>query len=344
MAATGTMRRLVICADGTWNTPDKRSERTNVVRLTEAALPRDKAGVTQIVKYHKGVGTGDGWDRITGGAFGDGLSENIQDLYLFLIHNYQPGDHVFLFGFSRGAYTARSLAGLIRNSGVLKPEHTTRAKDAYTLYRDRSPGAHPKSEKAVKFRQQYAWPEFNIRCIGVWDTVGALGIPLSAFRFWNKAQYEFHDTDLSSHVDFAFHALAIDERRKPFLPTLWKKQATSPPSQVLEQAWFPGVHSDVGGGYPQTGLSDGAFAWMMNRAGKAGLAVDPTRVKAGNPDGRMHDSMTAMYRLLGPKERTPGSVLPQGFESLHVSTTTRKNYNPRQLLGFKKQTPPPAIS
>jgi uncharacterized protein (DUF2235 family) len=145
-------------------------------------------------------------------------------------------------------------------------------------------------------------------------------------------------------VDFAFHALAIDEKRKPFEPTLWRKQSESPPSQVLEQVWFPGVHSDVGGGYPRHGLSDGALLWMADRAIHAGLALDRSRLKAGNANDALHNSLTWGYRMLGDGTRSPGAKLPESNESVHVSATARQRYSPAQLRNFLQRSPPPAVS
>jgi len=326
------MKNIAICADGTWNKPDKEDELTNVVKIASAVTPLDAQGIPQIVYYHKGVGARGGlWDQISGGAFGAGISANIEEIYMFLISNYQPGDNLYLFGFSRGAYTVRSLAGLIRNCGVLKREHFTRYNDAYNLYRDRSVESGPNSPKAKEFRSQYSLPDFNIHFIGVWDTVGALGVPVTPLRFWNKKQFEFHDVELSGRVNHAFHALAIDEQRKPFLPSVWKKQPTSPDSQVLEQVWFPGVHSNIGGGYPNSGLSDSALVWMVDRAEKAGLCLSFTPSPSPNPNDKMNDSMTLFYKMLGNGVRTPGRNLPTSSESLHVSVSNRHNYNPSNL-------------
>src|SRR5664279_246513 len=213
-------KRLVVCCDGTWNTPDElnrgKSAPTNVTKLALAVSSRDAAGVEQRMFYHPGVGTKRS-ERIRGGAFGLGLSRDVRDVYRFLVANFEPGAEIFFFGFSRGAFTARSAAGSVRNSGILRPEHADRVEDAYALYRNRE--AHPRGIEARLFRRSYSY-ETRIRFIGVWDTVGALGIPLSGLRFVNflNRGTQFHDTDLSTTVDAAFQALAIDEKRQPFRP------------------------------------------------------------------------------------------------------------------------------
>jgi uncharacterized protein (DUF2235 family) len=347
------VKRIVICADGTWNTPEQSGPKgapsaTNVAKFCIAVLPEDARRCTQVVYYHKGVGVrGNVWQRLSGGAFGAGIDENIEDTYLFLVNNYQEGDALFLVGFSRGAYTVRSLAGLIRNSGVLRRQFLAKYVDAYELYRDRDPSTHPRSDQAVQFRRAYSWPDEEIRFIGVWDTVGTLGIPVPAFRFWNRERYEFHDVSLSTHVRFAYHALGLDEHRKAFSPTLWKKQNDAPEDQVLEQAWFPGSHGDVGGGYSQTGLSDGALVWMCDRAEHCGLALDRARIRAGDAIAPIHDSLNFFYRLLGRRTRMPGAMNSPGHEALHRSTAERREHEPgydrAQLEPFVSQEPPPSI-
>ena len=322
------MKRIALFADGTWSKPDQGDDGThtptNVLKLSIAVSSQDAQGVDQVVFYQKGLGEHGGlWDRFSGGAFGMGISSNIQGLYLFLVQNYRPGDQLFLFGYSRGAYTVRSVAGLIRNCGILRPQSADRYTEAYALYRDRTPDSHPNAPQAQAFREAYSWPDSPIEFIGVWDTVGALGIPVTPLRFWTKALYEFHDVALSSHVRYAYQALALDERRRPFVPTLWQTQPHAS-GQVVEQAWFPGVHGDVGGGQTLTGLSDGALLWMADRANRCGLALDASLLPPhGDPTARMGDTMTWFYRLLGQRRRKPGHTNPNGREGVHTSTLTR---------------------
>ncbi len=337
-------RRLVFCADGTWNEPDQQDaglpSPTNVAKIAAAVLPTDADGTPQIVYYHKGVGERGGlWDHLTGGAFGVGLDRNIEDLYLFLVNNYAPGDQLFLFGFSRGAYTVRAFAGLIRNSGILKRENVAAYDEAFALYRDRSDATKPGAPRCVEFRSRFSWqPDCRIRFIGVWDTVGALGIPVTPLRFWNKKNYEFHDLDLSRSVDHAHQALAIDERRKPFVPSLWRRQPDAPASQVVEQAWFPGVHCNVGGGYADAGLSDGALLWIWDRAEGCGLALDPARRPRPDASGAIRDSMTFFYRVLGDRAREL-----KDQTGLHHSALDRRRlvpaYRPRNLEAFMARQP-----
>ena len=338
------MKRLVVCADGTWNEPEQkdrgRAAQTNVVKLAKAVLPTDKSGVHQVLAYHEGVGENGGIiDHINGGAFGEGITRNIKDLYRFLCLNYADGDEVWLFGFSRGAYTARSLAGMIHNCGLLKRENLAKIGEAYTLYRDRDDSSKPNSDAAKAFRAAYCSPDFGIHFIGVWDTVGALGIPVPAFRFWNKSKFKFHDVQLNPLIKFAYHALSVDEKRKPFEPSIWTRHKDASPSQVLEQAWFPGVHCNVGGGYADFGLSDCALAWLWNRAENAGLALDSQMMPKGQPDGEIRNSMTFFYRLLGKNERKLGEKI-NGYEGVHHTTVVRKEYKPENLSKFLSTNPP----
>lgn len=346
------MKRLVLCCDGTWNTPDEvkdgQPRRTNVAKIARAVvLPADRHGIEQRVYYRKGVGTGR-FDHFAGGALGWGLSRNVQDAYMFLVENYEPGDEIFFFGFSRGAYTARSAVGLIRNSGLLRREFAGKLEQAYELYRDRTDATRPGSWESELFRRSFA-RDVRIRCIGVWDTVGALGIPVDVpgIHLVND-RFKFHDVKLSTAVDNAFQALAIDERRKPFTPAIWEQQPDAREvSQRLEQVWFAGVHSDVGGGYAETELSDVALAWMSNRARECGLALDfeaagiPLQPNGAGP---LHRSMTLYYRLFGalvrpmPVQRTDAAgrrlVTREKALDLAVLRATGGDYRPPNLLAF----------
>lgn len=272
------MKRLVICCDGTWSSADRErngeSAPTNVVRLAEAVAGADAMGVEQRVYYGPGVGSDGNWlYRWFAGATGWGLSENLKDAYRFVVRHYEPGDELFLFGYSRGAFTVRSLAGMLFNAGVLKPEFGDRIDAAFDLYKSRSPLKHPDAVEAVKFRERFAWEERTpIHFIGVWDTVGALGNPLLLHKSPLSRRVQFHDTRLGPAVRFAYHALAIDEKRRHFNATRWRRHPDAR-GQTMEQRWFVGVHGDVGGGSANRGLSDLTFEWLGRQARLCGLAV-----------------------------------------------------------------------
>lgn len=316
-------KRLVICCDGTWNTPDQAAEGrpcpTNVTKVALEVAAKGADGWDQCVYYLRGVGTTRG-ERFRGGGFGVGLSRNVKDAYRTIVQNYEPGDELFLFGFSRGAFTARSTAGFVRNCGVLKRQEAFRVEEAYQLYRAR--GAHPRGTESELFRRSYSY-EPAITFIGVWDTVGALGIPVRGMGWLNK-RWAFHDTKLSSSVKNAFQALAIDEKRGPFRPTLWEphEDDAHPLGQRLEQVWFSGVHCGVGGGYKDTSLSDIALLWMVQRAKECGLSFKPDAFPslpsgelpgdnrprpAPRFDGELRESRTRWYRLFPKHHRSMGT-------------------------------------
>jgi len=299
------MKRIVVCCDGTWNRPDQVHGgevcASNVTKIARCVAPVDPRGTQQLVFYDKGVGTGR-FDRLLGGAFGWGIKEKILDAYQFLIVNYEPEDELFFLGFSRGAYTVRSTFGLIRNSGLLKPEFIHKVPDAYALYRRRDDASHPDAVESELFRRTYS-RQPRAKFIGVWDTVGALGVPVGGLLQLINKRWSFHDMTLSSWVDNAFQALAIDERRKPFRPSLWD-QSVNAADQVLDQVWFAGVHSNVGGSYPQAGLSDVTLLWMVEKAESCGLAIERNRMVTTNkphPDafGTLYNSQTLWYKIAG---------------------------------------------
>ncbi|MGN6608982.1 MAG: DUF2235 domain-containing protein [Jatrophihabitans sp.] len=334
------MKNLIVCADGTW---DKATDKypSNVERLSREVAPTADGGVPQQVYYHAGVGTSFG-DKFRGGLFGYGLGHNVRACYRFLVEHYEAGDRLFLFGFSRGAFTARSLAGFIRNAGVLRPEHVDRVDEGYDLYRDKE---GPDAPSALEFRRQYAWTmQTPIHFVGVWDTVGALGVPNVGWPWvnWLNRRYQFHDTQLSSHVRFAYQALSIDEARRPFAPTLWQPQPAVP-GQVVEQVWFAGVHTDVGGGYADGQLADITWHWMTDRARAAGLALREAHrpLDPSWANGPLHNSRTGIYKIVPPYVRPIGIVDPV-HESLASTAAGREasdGWSPANVERYLHGTP-----
>lgn len=290
-------KNIIICSDGTWQSPESDTA-THILRLAEGIAPENAKGNKQVVFYDRGVGS-EG-DKFSGGVTGKGIDRNIQDCYRFVVHNYEQGDALYLFGFSRGAYTVRSLAGLIRNCGILRREHADKVDQAYNLYRNRTPGSAPGKKKAAEFRESYAVADVSrIHFIGVFDTVGALGIPAPFLGTLGTARYLFHDTAPSSIIDHARHAVAIDENRQDFEPTLWSPKA----GIDLQQVWFAGVHTDIGGGYPACGLGDVAGAWMAREAQACGLGLEPYLLARMNPDyaGPQHNEYKGFYKAMRRK-------------------------------------------
>jgi len=285
------MKRIVICFDGTWNKPADETAsanqqiETNVRRFYESVKDRAADGAQQLKWYDQGVGT-NWYNRFIGGAIGAGLEMNIVQGYEFLAENYEDGDEVYVLGFSRGAYTARSLVGMIRNCGLILPKHLAmRVPLAYGIYRTRGDDAD--SFTAKLFRSSFC-REIKIKFVGVWDTVGALGIPLDILKDLNMKFYEFHDTKLSKIVENACHAIAVDEHRGEYDVCVWNPETA--PAQKLEQRWFAGAHCDVGGGYPDRRLSDTTLRWIQDKASALGLAVDSVQVGEKNYLGEATDS------------------------------------------------------
>lgn len=352
LPANPSMRRIVLACDGTWNTPDQRDKEdrerfmayarrqirlllsegkldarhagkrkpTNVVKLVRAVLPRDHEGVSQISFYDKGVGTHWGISKWVEGATGYGVSRNILETYQFLCLNYQPGDEIYIFGFSRGAFTARSLVGLLTKVGLLPKSHLFYGPDAYKLYRTQA--------DAAAFRAEHGCLDITVRFLGVFDTVGALGIPVGVLNFITRRLHRFHDVSLSPIVEHAYHALALDECRKQFAPTLWRPaQAVS--DKRLEQVWYAGVHSNIGGGYDPDGLANIPLHSMKNRAKSLGLAFDEAflaKYKA-NPEGTMRQSRKGVYRMTRALHRPVLQAL-NGNERIHDTVQEREERIP----------------
>jgi uncharacterized protein (DUF2235 family) len=334
-------RRYALLFDGTWN---NRRTRTNVIRLRESLRTTGAADPDQPCFYDEGVGT-KWWNRLSGGAFGRGLSENIQEGYAWLARRHRAGDEIYVFGFSRGAYTARSLVGLIRKCGLLNAVAEETLADAYALYRDKS--VAPSDPRAVEFRARHS-RETRVRFIGVWDTVGALGIPVSQIPF-SRDYYQWHDTELSGIVDYALHAVAVDEHRKDFGVTLWTM--AKPQNVKVEQRWFAGAHSDVGGGEGGT-LPNLALRWLQDMAEEAGLQFRE-KATVGPQDhlGPIHDSyasfMAGLYRWFRP--RHPRKFGAGVHETVDASVWQRWRADPKYRPAALKDHPqrpldPPAAA
>ena len=316
---------------------------TNVAEIARALsgfakTEGNEAQVPQLVYYDTGIGTGSGWfRRLLEGSTGLGLRNKVMRAYRAIATVYQPGDRIFLFGFSRGAYSVRSLAALIGLCGI--PDKSTLDLDvlvqkAIDVYRLRN--AVTRQQEATEYAQKYSHRDGdgqfnNIHFIGVWDTVGALGVPWWPLRWIMRSRYRFHDISLGQHIKHAYHAMAIDERRRLFAPTPWT-QGEGTAGQKVEQVWFPGVHANVGGGYVDSGLADRALLWMCLNAAKTGLGlraeylnvrVDP------NYHGELRESCLWFYRLTA-RTRKIGGMWGSGrnerrthTEKIHFSAKER---------------------
>jgi uncharacterized protein (DUF2235 family) len=283
-------KRLALFFDGTWNEPD---DHTNVRRLHLMLADRGVDGIPQRAFYDPGVGTR-WYDRLSGGMFGAGLSDNVRSGYRWLTENYDRGDEIYIFGFSRGAFTARSLAGVLARCGLLAPNSPLSFAQLYERYK-RGDAARPLYElirhkderQGMDFEEQalldtsYYWRNL-VTMVGVWDTVGSLGVPFGAISGVSRSTLRFHYTRLSHAIEHCYQAMALDEERRPYGVELWTEffpdgggELTEtegrPDGRYVEQRWFTGAHADVGGGYRCDLLPDRPLVWLQDKAVLCGL-------------------------------------------------------------------------
>ncbi len=347
-------RKLVVCCDGTWNTPrtDTNIFQTYVFLRDHLTTPSEvgdkKEGATicsgtardgSEVKlfYDRGVGT-NWFTRLAGGGAGIGLSENVRDAYHFLAENYTPGAEIYVFGFSRGAYTARSLCGFIKAAGLLErpsradvarayvdtyitAQHVLASPGGWNLDRVRGWLVEQAGDAVGRVGRDVAGlprhTGVKIHFIGVYDTVGALGVPLTHAAHINEPIVGFHDTNFGDLIEHAVHALAVDEKRGPYVPTLWTMPAGASLSsgQSVLQVWFPGVHSDVGGGYRNKGVGHITWDFMMRQAARRGLVIDPdepTPTLDLEPLPAQHESFNDHWRRLSAELK----IVPEGVRAI----------------------------
>ena len=297
------MKRIVALIDGTWNKEGSGAD-TNVAKLDSAnkiqtfiqAAAAD--GTLQHVHYHDGVGSeGDFVQKVLGGAIGLGLKKIIQEVYEYIVTDYVSGDELYIFGFSRGAYAARALAGLIGASGIQRKLDANVFEVAWQHYRV-APAVRKQPQTAgmsdrktlADYNALAAKQSFHdtrtITCVAVWETVGSYGIPAGIglaplARYFTLVTLGFHDTSFGDHIKVGLHAVAVDEHRRPFVPTFWTIPKGEEPQGHVEQTWFAGAHSNVGGGYTDSGLSDQALIWMIARVqALTGLEFDVAAVRS----------------------------------------------------------------
>lgn len=315
-------KNIVVCTDGTW---DNTTDGTNVVKMSRMLLRTAQ----QVVFYDDGVGVdGTALQKLMGGAMGDGIFQKVKNGYSQVAQVYEQGDSLFFFGFSRGAYTARSIAGMIAVCGLPTGGFDdTLVETAFNAYRNPDQRAALLATLA-----RYSLYDAPITMVGVWDTVGALGIP--ALFGGVEADYQFLNTGLHPDVRNAYHAVSIDERRAEFPPTLWQPSNPPVPGQTLEQVYFAGVHCDVGGGYPETQLSDITFGWMAGKARALGALFNETAlapyltITADYAAGTQHESWSPLW--IAPKTRmiAPGVSLSNSVAMRYQKVPT---YRPANL-------------
>jgi uncharacterized protein (DUF2235 family) len=323
-------KNIVIFADGTGQ-EGGRGNNTNVYKLFNMVADRTKE---QIVFYDRGLGTG--WRKVSGNMFGAGMDQNIKECYTFIFEHYLAGDKIYLIGFSRGAATVRSLSSFIHYFGILPQSRPELIDEAYDIYMIKNTKKRLKKAKEFIDRNHTMWT--HIEFIGVWDTVSALGIPIKsvdvAFQSVPFMRHNYHDFRLSPSVKYAYQALAIDDYRDTFHPVVWENEKER--YQEIEQVWFVGSHTDIGGGYKEQEISDIPLHWMTVKAISRGLLIYPNNRVSINPDvnGKMHDSRKDFPMNLYKKKMRKWDVKRDGPIKVHESVLDRlfdfhgKPYNP----------------
>jgi uncharacterized protein (DUF2235 family) len=312
-------KNIIIFSDGTGQ-EGGIGHNTNVYKLFNMIEDRTER---QISFYDRGLGTGS--RGLIGKATGLGISKNIQECYEFIFSHYNAGDQIFLFGFSRGATTVRSLPSFIHLFGILPKSRPELIKRAYNIYKVHNDSK--RSHRATDFVNCHHTMWCRIKFLGVWDTVDALGIPIKALDLlvdkipWLRHRYQ--NLRLSESVEHARHALAIDDERLTFHPKLWDKQLMS--YQSMKQVWFCGMHTDVGGGYKERELSDIALKWMISEASQFGLRIYPNHKVQTNadPDGTMHNSRGTWLTRLYRRRVRSWDVSLRGKPTVHESVLKR---------------------
>jgi len=316
-------KTLAVFLDGTWNVV---GDNTNVWRLKSLCAPQSADGARQLAYYERGV------SGLFGGVFGDGIDAIIQKAYQWLVDHYDNGDDIFIFGFSRGAYTARSLGGFVAKCGLLQSGgalgvtqlyHRYRRRDAPTIWAlQRTPTDDLTLEERLMLK--FSLP-VHIKLVGVWDTVGDLGVPwLSLEGLSWLSSHQFLSTELRRAIDHGFHALAIDEHRLAFSPTLWTVRETDHPDfdaapvrdiGSVEQRWFVGAHANVGGGGENDLLPQLPLRWIMTKASLHGFAFrNDIVLDGGEIAAPVTDSyrafMYGLYQLVSPPHYRPIGAAP----------------------------------
>lgn len=336
ITASKQKKNLAVFLDGTWNAVESN---TNVWRTKSLCAPRASDGTPQLIYYDIGV------NGLVGGMFGKGLNKNVQEAYEWLVDNYEPGDHIYIFGFSRGAFTARSLSGLVAKHGLLKPGSPLGIAQLYERYKrsesrtiwklrdEEEQGTLTNVTLEEKWLLKYS-QRVRIKVVAVWDTVGALGIPAFSIEGISRSTLGFLHTGLRLPIDNGFHALAIDEHRKAFAPTLWSVRKPKDPKVVfaaprpitsVEQRWFVGAHANVGGGCESDLLAQIPLRWIMKKASLHGMVfrsdveLDGDVLSASISDSYKEFMRGAYSKVFGRFYRTIGGEPEEVADAFHVN-------------------------
>ena len=331
-------KKLVLCFDGTGN-EFRAGTNTNVVAMLEGV----RRGPNTSTFYDLGVGTFSDpaassairkrWTLILGLAFGYGIKENIKNAYNYLIEFWEPGDEIYLFGFSRGAYTARALAGLLEMCGLVEPSKRNLVDYAIQIHWKRRPDWH----LARRFKKEFSRP-VDVAFIGVWDTVKTVGVWDTILQGFGSVLRSLRTalpyTASLPNVAAGRHAISIDEKRSRFRTNRWFLDDRHPSPERFDQVWFAGVHSDIGGGYSDdSSLGDITMAWMIEGARAAGLTINDAarpKQKVELAAGKLHNSLFPVWWILGWRRRRVTSGA-----NVHESVAERQ----RLIPSYKPKLP-----
>ena len=317
-------KNIVVFSDGTGQ-KGGIDHNTNIYKLFNMIEDRTD---NQIMYYDPGLGTG--IEGVSGLIGGRGFSRNMLDCYRFIFKHFQSDDSIYLFGFSRGAATVRSLSGFIHLFGILPISREDIINEAFNIYKIHN--KEKREQKAKDFIDKHHTMWCKIKFLGVFDTVSALGLP----NKWISSildkifPHKFHSFELSDSVEYARHALSIDDERKTFHPTLWNRLPDNQPKDRLKQVWFCGVHTDVGGGYKEDELSNISLEWMINEAKSKGLiiyekspAYQHFLKSEKNVNGKMHNEQVGFIGKLYRREKRNWNESIHGQLQVHESVFKR---------------------
>lgn len=339
-------KRIVIFAGGTWirRLDASDPECTNVFRICEFLEDQDQVGIAingiGVINqigiggiYERGT-----WSKLKAAATGYGITAKIENLYASLVDHYAPGDLIYMFGFSRGAYLLRSLAGMINACGIVrkegKHEHAKKS-EAFRCYKK----GNEDQQKA--FREKHSYPPATIQMLGLFDTVKALGLPWAWVENLNPFDSNFHQIEINPLIRTVYHALAIDENRESFLPTPFDKDRKND-DQILEEVWFSGSHSDVGGGFRSRGLADISLAWMIRNAKDQGLRFKEetsSSLRENAFEDPLHDPRKRLWwlytRATRDIEKSKNTLVAETVQQRARSLTVGPEYSPINLADPK---------
>lgn len=320
------MKKIILCAEGTWGGPAEVNP-SNILKITRALSKRTSEGIPQIVYYHPGLGSGNWLNQLRGGIEGQGIDKMILDFYRFLVFNYEPDDSLYLFGFSRGAFALRSLAGFLHHYGLLDSQDEYLTQTLYELHKKMLPVTGRffiKDSKHLSLDAKERLRNPAIAFMGLLDTVSSLRFSFNRNKERKSARFRYHYESFAENTDKIYQALAIDERRSAFNPVLIRVDKAWQ-TQHLEQCWFAGCHSDMGGGNRVDTLGNIPLNWLIDRSIEHGVAYHEEKVIMYKEavKGPIHCKNNGLWRYLDYEETRNPSADAKMCQSLHASVIKR---------------------